>query len=65
MFLDIDPSPTPLDNLTFNKHYDTYRKTGKLNPDILSYMDRYQQRAIKELQKSFNRQNDRPNKQSS
>lgn len=63
--LDIQPADTPLDRKLFNKHYDSFRKTGMLNPDILPYMDRYQQNAIKELQKSFNRLHDNPKRQSS
>lgn len=48
-----DPSPTPLQSKIFNKHYDSFRRTGKLNPEILEYCDRYQQYAINELKKSL------------
>lgn len=53
--LDIPPSPTPLDRKVFNKHYDNYLKTGKLNPEILEHCDIYQQVAINELKKAFAR----------
>ncbi len=51
--LDIPPADEPLDRKTFNRHYDHMLKTGKFNPDIIPYLDKYQTRAINELKKAL------------
>jgi hypothetical protein len=53
--LDIEPSPTPLDRDTFNKHFDNLLNTGQLNPDILPMMDAWQMHAVNEVKKAFKR----------
>lgn len=53
--LDITPSPTPLDRKIFNRHFDNFLKTGKLNPEILELCDAWQQYAINEVKKALAR----------
>lgn len=48
-----EPSNTPLQDKIFRSHYDRLLETGSINPDILGYMDRYQQRAVNELKKAM------------
>jgi hypothetical protein len=49
--LGIEPAREPLDNKTFNKHYDHLYLYGKLNPEIIEQCDSYQQNALNHLKK--------------
>jgi len=51
--LDIEPAQEPLDRKTFNRHFDNFLKTGKLNPEILEHCDSWQQYAINEVKKAL------------
>lgn len=53
--LGIEPSPTPLDRDTFNKHFDHLLETGQFNPDILPYLDAFQTASVNEVKKAFKR----------
>lgn len=48
-----DPALVPLPRKEFNRHLDVLLTTGQLNPDILPFMDSYQQRTINEVKKSL------------
>lgn len=50
-----DPSEVPLPRKEFIKHYDHLYLHGSLNPEILQYMDKWQQNAMRELYRSQNR----------
>ena len=55
MMGDLQVSDTPLDRDTFNKHFDHFLATGKMNPEIIELMDSYQQYAVNEVKKAFKR----------
>lgn len=50
-----DPSNKALPDKEFRKHYDALLITGELNPDILVFCDRYQQRSLNDLKKALKR----------
>lgn len=53
--LDIEPSPTPLERKEWNKHLDHFLATGKFNPDLVPYLDAFQQGVINEIKKAYKR----------
>lgn len=56
---DIPPSETPLERDVFNKHFDHFLATGKMNPDIIMEMNAYQRYAVNEVKKAFKRLEDK------
>lgn len=48
-----EPASTPLPRLEFNKHLDALLTTGKINPEILGFMDSGQQYVLNEVKKSL------------
>lgn len=53
MFLSIEPHPEGLPRKEFNKHLDALLTHGRLNPEILEYMNRTQQTVINEVKKAL------------
>lgn len=50
-----EPAIEPLPRKEFNKHLDALLITSQLNPDVLVYCDRNQQRTLNEVKKSLTR----------
>ena len=53
--IDIPADPTGLPTKVFNAHLDKMMETATCNPDILPYMNQFQQAVINEVKKSFKR----------
>lgn len=53
--LGIEPASEPLERDVFNRHLDHLLSTGKLNPDIIVYMDSRQQYCVNEVKKALKR----------
>lgn len=53
--LDIEPAQTPLPDKEWHKHLEGMLTHGKLNPDILPYLDHKQQYVINEIKKTIKR----------
>jgi hypothetical protein len=51
MFIDIEPAPFPLERKLWILHFNGLLETGTINPDILPYLDSYQQFAVNEVKK--------------
>lgn len=53
--MEIPSDPTGLPPKVFNAHLDKMMETGQLNPDILPYMNQFQQGVCNEVKKAFKR----------
>ena len=61
MFVGIEPAHEPLPSKEWHKHLEGLLNTGKINPDILWYLDYKQQFCINEIKKCFIRVKSREN----
>lgn len=50
-----NPASEPMDRKVWIKHYDHLYLHGTLNPEIVQYMDTWQQNAMRELYRAQNR----------
>lgn len=53
--LDIPPHPEGLPSKIFNQHFDGLLTHGNLNPEIIEFMNEYQQNAVNEVKKALSR----------
>lgn len=61
--LDIPPHPEGLPSKIFNQHFDGLLTHGQLNPEILEFMNSYQQHAVNEVKKALSRLENKSDRQ--